>query len=158
MQQRVARREIYLLLGTIVLAALTALILLARPISGRVAKPRPNNLELRVAEQDKKIIIDWQKHDPLIQNATGATLEVNDGGVSHRFPLESGQLRTGGLSYIRISEDVLMRITVNQDRAAGAQASVLRISPVNFSVAAAPPSPARSKPQGASGSTRARRR
>jgi hypothetical protein len=128
------RAEVYLLLATIVLTALAAAVFLAGPISSRQAKPRPS-LELRVADQNGRMRVDWDANQAVIQSAQGATLEVEDGGVLNRYPVEPNVLRSGGLDYVRRSEDVFLTLTLYHDGNPGVQSSVRRISPVALQVA-----------------------
>ena len=130
------RPEIYVLLATIVLAALTVMLLVARPLSEGKAKPRPN-LELRVADQSGRLRVDWDAQNQAIQNAQGATLEVEDGGIFNRYPVEPEILRKGGLDYVRRTDDVLLTLTLYHDGRPDLQASVRRIAPLGSEVAAA---------------------
>jgi hypothetical protein len=122
------------LLATIVLAALTAMLLLARPLSTRQAKPRPN-LELRVADQDNRLRVDWDAANPAVLTAQGGTLEVEDGGTFNRYPVDPDILRKGGLDYVRRSDDVLLTLTLYHDGRPDLQASVRRIAPLGSEVA-----------------------
>jgi hypothetical protein len=141
MLRRLGRPEVYLLLATIVLAAIATAIFLAAPLSSRDAKPQPA-LELRVADQNGRIRVDWDADQPAVRTAQGATLEVEDGGVLNRYPVEPNVLRSGGLDYVRRSEDVLLTLTLYHDGRPGLQSTVRRISPVQAQVARqAPPAP-----------------
>jgi hypothetical protein len=126
------------LLATIVLAALTAVLLVARPLSTRQAKPRPN-LELRVADQDNRLRVDWDATNPAVLTAQGGTLEVEDGGTFNRYPVDPEILRKGGLDYVRRSDDVLLTLTLYHDGRPDLQASVRRIAPIGPEVAQTPP-------------------
>lgn len=134
MPRRIARTEMYLLLGSIVLAALATAIFLAAPLTARQAKPRPS-LEVRVADANGRMRLDWNANDPAIQSAQGATLEVEDGGVLNRYPVEPNVLRSGGLDYVRRSEDVLLTLTLYHEGRPGVQTAVRRIPPVQLQVA-----------------------
>ena len=123
-----------MLLATIVLAALTAVLLLARPLSTRQSKPRPN-LELRVADQNNRLRVDWNPNNPAVLTAQGGTLEVEDGGTFNRYPVEPEILRKGGLDYVRRSDDVLLTLTLYHDGRPDLQASVRRIAPIGQEVA-----------------------
>jgi hypothetical protein len=141
---RMSRRqhplEYYLLLGTLFLAALTAAILFAKPLTARQNKAKPS-LELRVADKEGRIRVDWDASNPAIQAAQGATLEVEDGGAFNRYPVEASILRSGGLDYVRKTDDVLLTITLYHDGRPGLQSSVRRISPVGpqFASSQTPP-------------------
>lgn len=134
MLRRMARTELYLLLATIVLAALATAIFLTAPLSSRHGKPRPS-LEVRVADQNGRMRLDWDANDPSIRTAQGATLEVEDGGVLNRYPVEPNILRSGGLDYVRRSEDVLLTLTLYHDGRPGVQTAVRRIPPMQMQVA-----------------------
>lgn len=123
-----------MLLATIVLATLTALLLIARPLSTRQSKPRPN-LELRVADQNNRLRIDWDPANPAVTGAQGGTLEVEDGATFNRYPVEPEILRKGGLDYIRRSDDVLLTLTLYHDGRPDLQASVRRVGPIGQEVA-----------------------
>lgn len=137
MSRRERRPEFYLLLATIVLSSVTALLLFVRPLIARSNKPKPN-LELKVADQNGRMRVDWNASDPLIQSAQGATLEVEDGGAFNRYPVEPNILRSGGLDYVRRSEDVLLTLTLYHDGRPGIQTSVRRIAPVEVQMVTTP--------------------
>ena len=149
------RGELYLLLATIVLTAVAAAVFLTEPLSSKQAKPRPS-LELRVADQNGRMRVDWDANRSDIQTAQGATLEVEDGGVLNRYPVEPNVLRSGGLDYVRRSDDVLLTLTLYHDGHPGVQSSVRRIAPVALQLAnrEAPPAPKAARKE----ITRARRR
>jgi hypothetical protein len=149
------RGELYLLLCTIVLTALAAAVFLTEPLSSKQAKPRPS-LELRVADQNGRMRVDWDANRSDIQTAQGATLEVEDGGVLNRYPVEPNVLRSGGLDYVRRSDDVLLTLTLYHDGHPGVQSSVRRIAPLGLQLANREPPPAQ-KPAKKE-ITRARRR
>ena len=134
------RPEFYLLLATIVLSSVTAFLVFAKPLSARHAKPKAI-LELKVVDQNGRMRVDWNAADPLIQSAQGATLEVEDGGAFNRYPVEPTILRSGGLDYVRRSDDVLLTLTLYHDGRPGVQTSVRRIAPVEQQVATTPPPP-----------------
>jgi hypothetical protein len=134
MVRRIGRPELLLLLATIVLTALAAALFLTGPLTSRHSKPRPT-LELRVADQNGRMRVDWDAKQPWVQNAQGATLEVEDGGVLNRYPVEPSVLRSGGLDYVRRSEDVLLTLTLYQDGHPGLQSSVRRVSAVDTQIA-----------------------
>ena len=90
------------------------------------AKP---GLELKVVDQSGRIRVDWNANNPLVQSAQGATLEVEDGGSFNRYPVEPNILKSGGLDYVRRSEDVLLTLTLYHDGRPGVQSSVRRIAP-----------------------------
>jgi hypothetical protein len=112
-------------------------ILLAEPLTARHSKPKPN-LELRVADQNGRMRVDWDASNAAVRTAQGATLEVEDGGVFNRYPVEANILRSGGLDYVRRSEDVLLTLTLYQDGRPGTQSSVRRIAPLDLQLVSTP--------------------
>jgi hypothetical protein len=102
--------------------------------------------------------VDWDPGNEAVLTAQGATLEAEDGGVLNRYPVEPNVLRSGGLDYIRRSEDVLLTLTLYHDGRPGIQSTVRRIAPVQLQVAQET-APAAPQPQTQRrNSTRARRR
>jgi hypothetical protein len=87
--------------------------------------------------------VDWDPSNPAIQAAQGATLEVEDGGAFNRYPVEANVLRSGGLDYVRKTDDVLLTLTLYHDGRPGLQTSVRRISQVGPQVASSPEPPDR---------------
>jgi hypothetical protein len=128
---------------TLALAVLTAVVLLGVPLL-RQSKSQAN-LDLRVADQNGRMRIDWDPNNPAIQAAQGATLEVVDGGVFNRYPVEANILRSGGLDYVRRSQDVFLTLTLYQDGRPGLQSTVRRISPIQVEVAGSKDKPGRSE-------------
>lgn len=129
--------QFYLLLATILLIGLTAFLVMARPLTS-LSRESKRALELKVVDQNGRMRVDWNPADPLIQTAQGGTLEVEDGGAFNRYPVEPNVLRSGGLDYVRRSDDVFLTLTLYHDGRPGVQASVRRISPVDASLAATP--------------------
>lgn len=132
--------ESYLLLGAIFLVALAVIVVFAKPLTARQNKAKPT-LDLRVADKDGRMRVDWDPSNPAIQAAQGATLEVEDGKSFNRYPVEASVLRSGGLDYIRKTDDVLLTITLYHDGRPGEQTSVRRISPITPPQVASTPAP-----------------
>lgn len=131
--RRQSRPEFFLMSWTVALVLVTSLILLGGTFL-RQGKPELN-LDLKIADQNGRMRIDWDPSNPAIQAAQGATLEVEDGGVFNRYPVEANILRNGGLDYVRRTEDVFLTLTLYQDGRPGLQSSVRRISPIQVEVA-----------------------
>jgi hypothetical protein len=81
-------------------------------------------IALRVSDQGGRMRIDWDANSELIRKAQGATLEVEDGGVMNRYPVEPKTLRAGGFDYIRKTPEVLLTLTLFSDGKPGALATV----------------------------------
>ena len=150
------RPEFQLLIWTLIFAALTVVILITRPMTTKPAKPRPD-LHLKVADDNGRMRVDWDASNPAIQSAQGGTLEVEDGGVFNRYPVEAKILRSGGLDYVRRSEDVLLTLTLFHDGRPGAQSTVRRIAPIQ-TVAQAEEAPVAQRTRRSQRQVRTRRR
>lgn len=134
------RPELLLLSGAVLLSTAAAALLMSRPAARNDDSQKPN-LNLKVADQKGRMRIDWDASNPAVQAAEGATLEVQDGGSIQRYPVEPGILKSGGLDYVRRSEDVLLTLTLLHGGQPGSQSSVRRIAPVEQQVTAAAPKP-----------------
>jgi hypothetical protein len=74
-------------------------------------------LVVHASEQDGRIRVDWDPSDPLVRDAKSATLIARDGEVSHEYPVSVDALRSGGLDYLRRSNDVLLTLRVDATEA-----------------------------------------
>jgi hypothetical protein len=142
--------EFWLGLWTLLLLAATAAFAYLRPLP--TAHKKAESVALRVTDQDGRLRIDWDTNNELIRKAQGATLEVNDGGVMNRYPVEPKTLRAGGFDYIRKTPEVLLTLTLFHDGKPGALATVRSVGAIQ--VAQTPPEPQRQLPE----QTRGRRR
>jgi hypothetical protein len=135
---RMLRRpaEFWLGLYTLLFVAATAAIAYLHPFPQ--GEKRIDPIALRVRDQDGRMRIDWDANNELVRKAQGATLEVDDGGVMNRYPVEPKTLRAGGFDYIRKTPEVLLTLTLFHDGKPGALATVRSIGPIQ---AAAPPPP-----------------
>jgi hypothetical protein len=118
--------EFYLALGTLLFAAGTAAIVIAEPF----APPRVSEetgIPLKVMDQEGRLRVDWNPRTPVVQASDSATLEVIDGGVFHRYPVDKRILENGGLDYIRRSTDVTLTLTTYAGGRPSAQAVVRTI-------------------------------
>jgi hypothetical protein len=134
------RTEFWLGLWTLLFIVATAVIAFLHPF--RKSENPPGTIALQVGDQNGRMRIDWDASNELVRNAQGATLEVEDGGVVNRYPVERKTLRSGGFDYLRKT----------QDGKPGAVATVRSIAPVQVQSAAAP------APDSRRAQTRGRRR
>jgi hypothetical protein len=156
------RTEIWLGLWTLLFIAATAALAYFRPFPTSQQK-HSSGIVLQVTDRDGRLRIDWDPNNELVRQAQGATLEVDDGGVRNRYPVEPKTLRAGGFDYIRKTQEVLLTLTLFHEGKPGALATVRSVSPIEAVVA--PPSQAstdnpvaRSPGRRGSQHTRARRR
>ena len=144
------KAEFWLGLWTLCFIAATGALAYFSPLSPRSSGVPP--IALRVIDQEGRLRIDWNKDNELIRSAGGATLEVEDGGVTNRYPVEPKTLRSGGFDYIRKTTDVLMTLTLFHDGKPGAIAKVRSIGPLQAAAAPQNDTPRRNQ------RSRARRR
>jgi hypothetical protein len=144
------RTEFWLGLWTLLFIVATAVIAFLHPF--RKSENPPGTIALQVGDQNGRMRIDWDASNELVRNAQGATLEVEDGGVVNRYPVERKTLRSGGFDYLRKTQDVFLTLTLFQDGKPGAVATVRSIAPVQVQSAAAP------APDSRRAQTRGRRR
>ena len=134
-EDRVRKRptEFWLGLWTLLFLAATAAFAYFHPFPA--GQKKAEAITLRVTDVDGRIRIDWDTNNELIRKAQGATLEVDDGGVMNRYPVEPKTLRAGGFDYIRKTPEVLLTLTLFHDGKPGALATVRSVGPVQPVVA-----------------------
>ena len=123
------KTEFWLGLWTLSFIAASAALAYFSPLTPR-ASAGPDQIGLRVTDQEGRLRVDWDKTNELIRTAGGATLEVEDGGVTNRYPVEPKTLRAGGFDYIRKTPDVLLTLTLFHDGNADAVVKVRSIGPL----------------------------
>src|SRR5215210_5057925 len=116
-----SKTEFWLGLSTLCFVAATAAMAYLTPLRPPRTRAVPP-LELKVTDQDGRLRVDWDKDHELVRSAGGATLEVEDGGVTNRYPVEPNTLRAGGFDYIRKTQEVLLTLTLFQNDHPGATA------------------------------------
>jgi len=132
------RTDMWLGLWTLLFVGGSAALAYFHPFPGLLEK-RSDAIALRITDVDGRLRVDWDTKNELIRKAQGATLEVEDGGVLNRYPVEPKTLRAGGFDYIRKTPEVLLTLTLFHDGKPGALATVRSIGPVQAQAAAAPP-------------------
>lgn len=114
--------EFWLGLWTLLFLGGAAALAYLHPFPGGTQKTE--GIALRVSDQGGRMRVDWDANNELIRQAQGATLEVDDGGVMNRYPVEPKTLRAGGFDYIRKTPEVLLTLTLFRDGKPGALATV----------------------------------
>lgn len=156
MHNRLRRPETWLLLLAVILTTLTATVFFSKPLKQR-EQQAGSFLDLRVADKNGRLRIDWDAANPLIVSSQGATLEVDDGGAFNRYPVDAGILKSGGLDYVRRSDDVLLTLTLLNNGRPGVQTTVRRISTIDLPLVTEQ-KPAQRRSSRGRQSSRARRR
>ena len=128
------KTDFWLGLWTLCFVAATAGIAYFSPLTPRqLEATQPINLQ--VTDDGGRLRIDWDKNHDVIRTASGATLEVDDGGVTNRYPVEPQTLRAGGFDYIRKTPDVLLTLTLFHDGKPDAVAKIRSIGPLQSAAA-----------------------
>jgi hypothetical protein len=136
---------------TLLLATATAVLIYAQPFS-RLNAYASEPLSLRTTDVNGRMRVEWDPRQEAIRNAQGATLEVIDGDLTNRFPVDPQVLRGGSFDYLRQSDDVLLTMTtLHKDGTPGVEGIIRSVGkPIHPEIAAVPPVPVRME------STRAR--
>jgi hypothetical protein len=120
--------DFWLGLWTLIFLGAAAAFAYFHPLPGYAKKSEA--IALRVSDQGGRMHIDWDANNEMIRKAQGATLEVDDGGVTNRYPVEPKTLRAGGFDYIRKTPEVLLTLTLFSDGKPGAVATVRSVGPI----------------------------
>ncbi len=83
-----------------------------------VMQPAATPLDLSVIERNGQLQIEWNRGAKPVSSAVRGALLVTDGQVPHTIPLTLQELERGAFSYQRTSEDVEVRMSV-EDAAGG---------------------------------------
>ena len=128
----VGKRHFELYIGLATLALLTAAAGLAyfQPFSPHGVRVRNPALDLRASEVPGRVRVDWNPQDEGVRTAQNGTLEVVDGGLRNRYPVEQQVLRSGSFDYIRKSEDVFLTLTLFRNGQPDRQGVIRTIGPV----------------------------
>ncbi len=84
-----------------------------------------SNLGLRVDSDGDRLSLSWNRRNPLVRSAVGASLVIEDGSQHREVRLDSSQLTNGAVSYKPVSNDVTFRLRVNGKR--GSNADSMRV-------------------------------
>lgn len=80
--------------------------------------PAPAGFALRLEDRGGMIRIEWDRRAPAVLQASNAHLEVIDGPAVTRIALDSSQLRTGSVAYLRSHESASVRMVLESPGAA----------------------------------------
>jgi hypothetical protein len=70
---------------------------------------------LHLVDADGQLRIEWDKDHPTVQSADGATVFIHDAGPNTPIELDQKATRSGSLTYLRLSEDVRVRLVLQRD-------------------------------------------
>ena len=121
--------EFYLALGTLLFVAGIAALAIAEPFAPKQPAPEAR-FPVKVVDRDGRIRVDWNPLIPAVRSSDSATLEVIDGGLYHRYPVEKSILDNGGLDYVRRTADVTLTLTTYTGGRPSAQAIVRTVDAI----------------------------
>jgi hypothetical protein len=74
--------------------------------------PQNVRLALHVEGQGDRLVLSWDRQNPIVMAAVGAVLRIRDGTTDREIHLDAGQLANGLVSYKPLSDDVNFRLEV----------------------------------------------
>jgi hypothetical protein len=84
-----------------------------------------SDLGLKVDSEGSRLVLRWDRQNPLMLSATGATLLIQDGSQSRTIHLDASQLADGSVAYKPLSGDVSFRLEVSSPE--GATTASMRV-------------------------------
>ncbi len=82
-----------------------------------VVVPPPPALKLSTLDREGQLQISWDRTSPVVQHASDAVLEINEGGPSlTAIQLDAAHLQAGIFTYARTAEKVDVRLIVHQEK------------------------------------------
>ena len=70
------------------------------------------DVALRALDAGGQLKIDWNRNSRVIQQSASGALEIEDGGIRVHDELSAEHLRTGNVTYLRVTDAVVVRLTV----------------------------------------------
>ena len=86
----------------------------AKPAAAPAPAMKPTPLGLRVTSTPQQIQLFWDHDSNAIQNAEKGTIRISDGDASEAIPFDSRQLQDGALVYKPLTNDVSVRMEVDE--------------------------------------------
>jgi hypothetical protein len=71
-----------------------------------------DDLGLHVESQGERLLLSWNRRNPVVSSATGAILSIHDAGQDRDIKLDSSQVAEGAVLYKPVSGDVTFRLEV----------------------------------------------
>jgi hypothetical protein len=102
--------EFHLGIATLLFAACATALVIAEPFRYRDRPPK--TFVVHAAEVNGRVRVDWNPADVRDFKADAGVLRVQDGEMTHEYPIDRRTLETGGLDYLRKSDDVLLSLTL----------------------------------------------
>jgi hypothetical protein len=124
-------------LAALALVAASGAIVGGAVVYDRWRTPPPSVLPLQARDLDGRLRVNWDPAPEYVRKASGATLEVLDGGRVQRYPVDPRVVQSGTLDYIRQTEDVVLTLTLHADGRPGPQGVIRTVSGPESAPAAA---------------------
>ncbi|HUS07553.1 MAG TPA: hypothetical protein VMZ52_14695 [Bryobacteraceae bacterium] len=121
----------------LLVAAITVLLIYGQPLV-RLRRHAPAALALRSTDLNGRMRVEWDPRQTEVRDAQGATLEVIDGTLTNRYPVDPRVLRSGSFDYLRQSDDVLLTMTVYKDGRPGVEGIIRSVGSPPSGAALAP--------------------
>ncbi len=72
-------------------------------------------LGLRVTSKPEQLQVYWDRDSPPVRHAVKGVMQVSDGDLSEMIPFDTRQLQDGYLAYRPVTNDVSVRLELEQD-------------------------------------------
>jgi hypothetical protein len=82
--------------------------------------PPSSDLGLQVGSEAGRLVLRWNRQNPLMLSAKSASLLIQDGSQQRVIQLDAGQLGDGLVAYKPVSHDVSFRLEVSGPQGSGA--------------------------------------
>jgi protein TonB len=90
------------------------------------AKPADASLALKVERNAGQLVLSWNRDAELVKTAQTATLTIVDGDHTEDWPVDVGQLRGGSVVYAPITNDVVFKLEVNDQKRGVSKSETIR--------------------------------
>jgi hypothetical protein len=79
------------------------------------AKTYDSPLGLRVTSKPQQLQVYWDRDSQPVRHAVKGVMQISDGDVSEMIPFDTRQLQDGYLAYRPVTNDVSIRLELDQD-------------------------------------------
>jgi len=110
-------------------AAIASVLLVTAAVLGYWTRQRPQGLALSATDAAGQLHVVWDRGAQPIRDSTGGSLEILDRGVRTEVHLTPKSLRSGSVSYTRLSDNVELRLVVNQPGKPAVEEMMLFLTP-----------------------------
>jgi periplasmic protein TonB len=89
-------------------------------------KPADTSLALKVERSAGQLVLSWNREADLVKTAQTATLTIIDGEHTEDVPVDVGQLRGGSVVYAPITNDVVFKLELNDQKRGISKSETIR--------------------------------